>query len=164
MNRKREYQCESFKDDMYVDHSQVVEQDPKDPAHLSSKTQTNQKKSSGDHTSSTSLGRSPTNKYQDHSRLEINIESKKKSSFPSKLHAIVSNPGYQHAIRWLPHGRSWCIINPSILEKEIIPRHFRHAKLSSFIRQVNGWGFHRNMEEPYIKSYYHEVRLLLICM
>ena len=44
MNRKREYQCESFKDDMYVDHSQVVEQDPKDPAHLSSKTQTNQKK------------------------------------------------------------------------------------------------------------------------
>lgn len=30
--------------------------------------------------------------------------------FPAKLHAILSNPSYQHIICWQPHGRAWIVL------------------------------------------------------
>jgi HSF-type DNA-binding len=57
-------------------------------------------------------------------------------SFPSRLHEILSNPEYSECITWLPHGRSWKILRPTQFERLVIPRHFRHGKYSSFMRQV----------------------------
>ena len=79
-------------------------------------------------------------------------------TFPVKLHSILSNPAYASAISWLPHGRSWRINNYREFEQYIIPRHFRHRKISSFMRQVNGWSFHRVKRGHDRNSYYHEVR------
>lgn len=80
------------------------------------------------------------------------------SSFPIKLHSILSNPRLSHIISWLPHGRSWRINNHKEFEQKIIPRYFRHRNLSSFMRQVNGWGFHRITAGLDRNSYYLEVR------
>ena len=82
----------------------------------------------------------------------------KNRSFPVKLHAILSNPRFCFIISWLPHGRSWKILQPKLFEKEIIPRYYRHRSLASFMRQVNGWGFQRVNQGPDRKSYYHLVR------
>jgi HSF-type DNA-binding len=57
-------------------------------------------------------------------------------SFPSRLHEILSNPEYSECITWLPHGRSWKILRRTQFECLVIPRHFRHGKYSSFMRQV----------------------------
>jgi len=78
------------------------------------------------------------------------------SSFPIKLHSILSNPRLSHIISWLPHGRSWRINNHKEFEQKIIPRYFRHRNLSSFMRQVNGWGFHRITAGLDRNSYYLE--------
>jgi hypothetical protein len=59
----------------------------------------------------------------------------KEASFPLKLHAILVKPEYQDCICWLPHGLSWRIIRMSKFEAEVIPRHFRHTKATSFMRQ-----------------------------
>ena len=80
-------------------------------------------------------------------------------SFPVLLHQILSNRRLSFIISWLPHGRSWRIHQPELFEKEIIPSYFRHRNLSSFMRQVNGWGFVRVSKGPDRNSYYHEVRL-----
>ena len=61
--------------------------------------------------------------------------------FPRKLHEIVSNPEYRHIIRWMPHGRSWAVLDKELLEKVVLPSHFSHASFASFNRSVNGWGF-----------------------
>ena len=57
-------------------------------------------------------------------------------TFPSILHEILSNPDYSEIITWLPHGRAWRIICRTQFERVIIPRHFRHGRYSSFMRQV----------------------------
>lgn len=41
-------------------------------------------------------------------------------------------------------------------EKEVLPVFFRHSNYSSFVRQVNGWGFRRIQSGPDFNSYYHE--------
>ena len=63
--------------------------------------------------------------------------------FPLKLHAILSDPNLEDIITWLPNGTSWRVVNREMFEKEVIPLYFRHRNYSSFMRQVNGWGFQR---------------------
>ena len=63
--------------------------------------------------------------------------AKKDTSFPLKLHEILSNPEYEDMISWMPHGKSWRILKPSVFENVVIPLHFRHSKYASFMRQVS---------------------------
>jgi len=81
-------------------------------------------------------------------------------TFPMKLHAIMSNPNYHHIIRWMPHGRSWKILNSNLLASVVCTENFNHSSHDSFNRSVNGWGFKRLMSPgPDHKSYYHELFL-----
>lgn len=64
-------------------------------------------------------------------------------TFPMKLHSILANNEFQDIIAWLPHGRSWRILQHKAFEERVIPMYFRHGRYSSFARQVNGWGFRR---------------------
>jgi hypothetical protein len=84
--------------------------------------------------------------------------SAKEQTFPVKLHMILSNPDFEDIIAWLPHGRSWRILQQKAFEEKIIPLYFRHGRYSSFARQVNGWGFRRITHGSDYNSYYHEVR------
>ncbi|KAL7539757.1 hypothetical protein ACHAXR_009582 [Thalassiosira sp. AJA248-18] len=109
--------------------------------------------------------------YRDYSQVEVSSDdedtvsttgddkkqSRMQPNFPAKLHAIVSNPNYQHIICWQPHGRSWKIVDKHLLSTVICPKHFAHAKFESFNRSVNGWGF-KSPPLPFqdCKSYYHE--------
>ena len=83
----------------------------------------------------------------------------KDATFPVKLHNILSIPDYQHIITWLPHGRSWQVLQRDALVEKVIPLYFRHRNFSSFMRQVNGWGFRRINKGNKRNSYHHEVRL-----
>jgi HSF-type DNA-binding len=56
------------------------------------------------------------------------------SSFPSKLHAILSSPEYQDVISFLPHGRAWRVLKPKAFEESVIPKFFRSSKYASFMR------------------------------
>jgi hypothetical protein len=60
--------------------------------------------------------------------------------FPVKLHAILSHPQFEDCIEWLPHGRSWRVVDGTKFEHEVIHKFFRSGKLTSFMRQV-GLGF-----------------------
>jgi hypothetical protein len=58
------------------------------------------------------------------------------SSFPMKLHRILSDNNYSDFVAWLPHGRAWRILKQKTFEKEVIPKFFRSARYASFMRQV----------------------------
>jgi hypothetical protein len=81
----------------------------------------------------------------------------KTRSFPAKLFRMLEDPDCQECISWQPHGRSWKIHNQHEFEEKVIPLFFRHAKLSSFMRQVNGWGFIRTPTGPDQNAYYHDM-------
>lgn len=83
--------------------------------------------------------------------------SVKEPTFPVKLYMILSNPEFKDIITWLPHGRSWRIIQQKAFEEHVLPLYFRHGRYSSFSRQVNGWGFRRVTHGPDFGAYYHEV-------
>jgi len=80
------------------------------------------------------------------------------STFPAKLFKILSDPENSHIITWMPHGRSWRMLQPTLFSEKVAPKYFSHqSKYSSFMRQVNGWGFKRITRGPDRNSYYHEL-------
>ena len=105
---------------------------------------------------------SSSSTYQDHASVkpkdfyDESLMLASEAPFTVKLHRILSNPSYSHIISWLPHGRSWRVLQPKVFAQQIIPLHFRHNRISSFMRQVNGWGFRRISQGVDVNSYYHE--------
>jgi hypothetical protein len=57
-------------------------------------------------------------------------------SFPHQLHEILSNPEYSDYITWLPNSNAWMIVQRQQFESIVLPRHFRHGRFTSFMRQV----------------------------
>jgi len=90
--------------------------------------------------------------YVDHSLenddepLVFLVPPSRVATFPVKLHVILSRKDFSHVICWMPHGRSWRLVDPVEFEMTIIPTYFGHASLSSFMRQANGWGFKQNVQ------------------
>jgi len=81
-------------------------------------------------------------------------------NFPAKMMAILSRADLADIISWMPHGRSWKVHKPREFEVKVVPAYFEHSKLSSFVRQANGWAFRRMVGKgPDRNSYYHEMFL-----
>ena len=58
------------------------------------------------------------------------------TSFPTKLHKILSTPDCNECIDWLPHGRAFRILKAKCFEEHVLPNFFRSSRYSSFMRQV----------------------------
>lgn len=54
------------------------------------------------------------------------------ATFPLKLYEILADPNNHDAIRWMPHGRAWKVIDKDKLEMVLsLSEHFQHG---SFVR------------------------------
>lgn len=78
--------------------------------------------------------------------------------FPVKLYAILAQKEFQGIISWMPHGRSWKVLKPTMFETLVMPLFFEYSNYHSFNRLVNAWSFRRISAGPDRGSYYHEVR------
>jgi hypothetical protein len=81
------------------------------------------------------------------------------AAFPLKLHEIltqIEHAGLSDIIGWLPHGRSFKIHHQQEFASLILPKYFVMTKKSSFLRQLNLYGFNRLCGGPDQGSYYHE--------
>lgn len=81
------------------------------------------------------------------------------AAFPLKLHEILTQielAGLSDIIGWLPHGRSFKIHHQQEFAALILPKYFVMTKKSSFLRQLNLYGFNRLCGGPDQGSYYHE--------
>ena len=58
-------------------------------------------------------------------------------TFPMRLMKMLSSSDVSEGIQWLPHGRSFIVVDSKKFEEEIIPRYFTQLTLfKSFLRQV----------------------------
>lgn len=62
--------------------------------------------------------------------------------FILKLWKMVNDPGCNDLISWSENGQSFIILDPSRFSQEL-SRYFKHNNLSSFIRQLNMYGFRK---------------------
>ncbi|KAL7464938.1 hypothetical protein ACHAXS_005273 [Conticribra weissflogii] len=82
------------------------------------------------------------------------------STFPMKLHQILSTDEHSNAVVWLTHGRAWKVVSMDALEREVLPKFFNHRRRESFRRQVDCWNFRRIVRGADAGAYYHEVSLV----
>jgi hypothetical protein len=81
------------------------------------------------------------------------------AAFPLKLHETltqIETDGHGDIIGWMPHGRSFKIHKQKEFAEIILPRYFVMTKKSSFLRQLNLYGFNRFSAGLDQGSYYHE--------
>ncbi|EED91834.1 hypothetical protein THAPSDRAFT_22570 [Thalassiosira pseudonana CCMP1335] len=78
---------------------------------------------------------------------------------PAKLNAMLSDPEISSFITWMPHGRSFSVVDRENFAKYALPRYFGHDNFPSFVRIVNAWGFRRIVSGKDRDSYYHELFL-----
>jgi hypothetical protein len=59
------------------------------------------------------------------------------------LNSIVSDPSSNHLIHWSEDGTSFFVNQQDEFARKVLPRFFKHKKFSSFVRQLNMYGFHK---------------------
>ncbi|KAJ2547205.1 hypothetical protein EV175_005313 [Coemansia sp. RSA 1933] len=95
------------------------------------------------------IARSTTPSSMESRRSSVSSNgSKLGNTFVSKLHEMVNDSQYQHLISWNFAGTSFVVCNIMEFSRELLPKHFKHNNFSSFVRQLNMYGFHKVNKSP----------------
>ena len=76
-------------------------------------------------------------------------------SFLLKTYDIVNNLQYKDWVKWNEEGDAFIILNNDFWEK-ILPVYFRHKNMSSFIRQLNIYGFKKTKSKNEEQCFAHK--------
>ncbi|TIA90567.1 hypothetical protein E3P99_01500 [Wallemia hederae] len=63
--------------------------------------------------------------------------------FINKLYSIVNDSDTDEYIHWSESGDTFFVPNPELLARQVLPRYFKHSNYSSFVRQLNMYGFNK---------------------
>jgi len=64
------------------------------------------------------------------------------TAFIHKLYSMLEDPGIQHLISWSERNDSF-VMSPSNEFSRVLSQYFKHTNISSFVRQLNMYGFHK---------------------
>ncbi|KAG9250576.1 stress response regulator [Emericellopsis atlantica] len=65
------------------------------------------------------------------------------SEFVRKLYRMLEDPSHQDVARWGKDGDTFVVVEGEKFTRSILPKHFKHSNMSSFIRQLNKYDFHK---------------------
>ncbi|KAH9953309.1 hypothetical protein BC827DRAFT_1146362 [Russula dissimulans] len=74
--------------------------------------------------------------------------------FVQKLYELVNAPSTDELIRWSDSGDSFFVFEHERFANDVLPRFFKHRNFSSFVRQLNMYGFHKipHLQQGVLKS------------
>lgn len=64
------------------------------------------------------------------------------TAFIHKLYNMLEDPSIQHLISWSASAESF-VMSPSNDFSKVLSQYFKHTNISSFVRQLNMYGFHK---------------------
>ena len=84
-------------------------------------------------------------------------KNRQSESFLTKLYDILNSANYRNIISWDEEGKKLLIFDSMKLSNEVLPKFYKHRNYSSFIRQLNLYGFHKTKGiNENIEKYEHE--------
>lgn len=63
--------------------------------------------------------------------------------FLTKTYAMVEDPSTDDTISWNETGTAFVVWRPAEFARDLLPKHFKHSNFSSFVRQLNTYGFRK---------------------
>ncbi|KAM1407259.1 hypothetical protein ACFXTH_001843 [Malus domestica] len=63
--------------------------------------------------------------------------------FLIKTYQLVDDPSINDVISWNDDGSSFVVWNPTVFARDLLPKYFKHNNFSSFVRQLNTYGFRK---------------------
>ncbi|KAG6829725.1 hypothetical protein H0H92_003684 [Tricholoma furcatifolium] len=70
------------------------------------------------------------------------------NNFVTKLYQMINDTKSAHYINWTELGTSFVVSNVGEFSRSILGSHFKHNNFSSFVRQLNMYGFHKINRTP----------------
>ena len=70
--------------------------------------------------------------------------------FLNKLYELVSDTFTDDLVSWEKNGQSFIVHKPTEFSFVVLPHYFKHNNFSSFIRQLNQYGFHKLHPDEWI--------------
>jgi len=69
-------------------------------------------------------------------------QPKVQTAFIHKLYNMLEDANIQHLISWSPSNESF-VVSPTGEFSKVLSQYFKHTNISSFVRQLNMYGFHK---------------------
>ncbi|KAK4280374.1 hypothetical protein QN277_012005 [Acacia crassicarpa] len=63
--------------------------------------------------------------------------------FLTKTYHLVDDHTIDDVISWNEDGSSFIVWNPTVFARDLLPKYFKHNNFSSFVRQLNTYGFRK---------------------
>lgn len=71
---------------------------------------------------------------------------KSRPIFVMKIWLMMNEPSNNKFIQWANDGKSFKVLNRLLFMKNVLPKYFKHSNFSSFVRQLNMYGWHKVQE------------------